>query len=98
MRDMQKNLKNVDCIIEIHDARIPFTGRNMNFKQAFTSAKPHLMILNKVDLADTRYQFAVERKLVAEGVNSVLYTELSGRSNSKACNYNKVGTEMEFNH
>lgn len=32
LRQMQQKLKNVDCIVEVHDARIPFSGRNEEFK------------------------------------------------------------------
>ena len=32
LKDMQRRIKNVDCIIEVHDARIPLSGRNSAFK------------------------------------------------------------------
>jgi len=28
-----RSLAEADCVIEVHDARIPFSGRNVNFKQ-----------------------------------------------------------------
>jgi hypothetical protein len=31
-RDMQRKLKDVDCVIEVHDARIPLSGRNTTFQ------------------------------------------------------------------
>ena len=46
---MRKNLRKVDCVIEVHDARIPISGRNPVLKQAL-SAKPRVVVLNKVDL------------------------------------------------
>jgi hypothetical protein len=29
---MQRKLKDVDCVIEVHDARIPLSGRNTTFQ------------------------------------------------------------------
>lgn len=33
-----------------HDARIPLTGRNVNFQHDITGNKPHILVLNKKDL------------------------------------------------
>uniref|UniRef100_A0A3B4FWI2 Mitochondrial GTPase 1 n=1 Tax=Pundamilia nyererei TaxID=303518 RepID=A0A3B4FWI2_9CICH len=56
LKQMRANLKSVDCIIEIHDARISFllyyTIKQNPVFQDTLSAKPHLLILNKMDLAD----------------------------------------------
>ncbi|GCB73180.1 hypothetical protein scyTo_0006659, partial [Scyliorhinus torazame] len=51
LKKMQASLKNVDCIIEVHDARIPLSGRNPVFEEAL-GVRPHLLVLNKLDLAD----------------------------------------------
>ena len=50
-REMQDNLKLVDLIVELIDARIPFSGRNPDI-QAMGAQKARLLILNKADLAD----------------------------------------------
>ncbi len=50
-RDMQQSLKLVDLIIELTDARVPFSGRNPDI-QSMGSQKARLLILNKADLAD----------------------------------------------
>lgn len=52
MRQMQQKLKLVDCVIEVHDARIPFSGRNPDFKNTITGLRPHILVLNKKDLGD----------------------------------------------
>lgn len=49
-KQMQQKLKNVDCIIEVHDSRIPFSGRNLNLQYSLLSAKPSILVLNKKDL------------------------------------------------
>lgn len=50
-RLIEKNLKYIDVVVEILDARIPFSGRNPNFDDMLLN-KPRLIILNKYDLAD----------------------------------------------
>ena len=52
-RMIEDNLKMIDVIIEILDARIPFSGRNPNFDDIIRN-KPRLLVLNKSDLADRR--------------------------------------------
>ena len=32
LRQMRKALIETDCVIEVHDARIPLSGRNINFQ------------------------------------------------------------------
>ena len=51
-RMLSENIRLVDCVIEILDARIPLSSRNPNFDDIVTS-KPRLVILNKSDLADS---------------------------------------------
>ena len=51
MRMMQENIKLVDLIIELTDARIPMAGRNPDIDKLGQN-KSRLVILNKADLAD----------------------------------------------
>ena len=50
-RMIQANIKLVDVVVEILDARIPLSGRNPNFNDII-KGKPRLIVLNKYDLAD----------------------------------------------
>lgn len=50
-RMIEDNLKMIDVVVEILDARIPFSGRNLNFDDII-KGKPRLLVLNKSDLAD----------------------------------------------
>lgn len=50
-RMIEENLKNIDVVVEILDARIPFSGRNPNFDDIIAN-KPRLVVMNKYDLAD----------------------------------------------
>lgn len=56
MKDLEESLPRIDGIIEVHDARIPHSGRNPQFYQRLIAGhKPHVLILNKSDLADPKY-------------------------------------------
>lgn len=76
MKQMQQKLKSVDCIIEVHDARIPLSGRNPDFKYSISGLKPHILVLNKMDLADLRYKPAIEEKIKREqsNISKIIYT------------------------
>lgn len=50
-RLISENLKNVDIIIEILDARIPYSSKNPEIAK-LTAGKPVILLLNKASLAD----------------------------------------------
>ena len=50
-RLIRENLKNVDLVIELLDARIPISSRNPEIG-ALAKRKPRLTLLNKSSLAD----------------------------------------------
>lgn len=50
-RMIEENLKLIDVVVEILDARIPFSGRNPHFDDIIKN-KPRLLVMNKADLAD----------------------------------------------
>ncbi|MCD7742653.1 MAG: ribosome biogenesis GTPase YlqF [Ruminococcus sp.] len=50
-RIMQSNLKLVDAVVEITDARIPYSSRNPEMDR-LVGAKPRILLLNKSDSAD----------------------------------------------
>ncbi len=50
-RMMEENLKLVDAVCEILDARIPISSRNPDL-DAICGTKPRMIILNRIDLAD----------------------------------------------
>ena len=51
LRVMESSLKQVDVILQILDARIPYSSLNPEIAR-ITRGKPHLYVLNKADLAD----------------------------------------------
>jgi ribosome biogenesis GTPase A len=50
-RMIQDQIKNVDAVCEILDARIPISSRNPDVDE-LTAGKPRLVVLNRVDQAD----------------------------------------------
>lgn len=52
-RIMQSNLKLVDAVVEITDARIPYSSRNPEM-DTLAGQKPRIILLNKCDSADER--------------------------------------------
>lgn len=50
-RIMASNMKLVDAVVEITDARIPYSSRNPEIKK-IVGSKPRLVLLNKADSAD----------------------------------------------
>ena len=50
-RMMEENLKLVDAVCELLDARIPYSSRNPDIA-ALCGSKPRMVILNRADLAD----------------------------------------------
>jgi len=48
LQEMGRVLVNADCILEVHDARIAFSGRNEEFRKHVTGGRlPHILVLNK---------------------------------------------------
>ncbi|MBQ1597659.1 MAG: ribosome biogenesis GTPase YlqF [Lachnospiraceae bacterium] len=70
LRQIQEDLKLIDLVIELADARIPVSSRNPDIKK-LTNGKSHLLILNKADLADPKITAEWQEKLKAEGVLSL---------------------------
>ena len=50
-RQIEADLKHVDIVVEIIDARIPVSSRNPDI-DAITAGKPRLVVLNRADQAD----------------------------------------------
>ena len=64
-RQIEADLKLVDAVCEIVDARIPMSSRNPDI-DSICSNKPRIIILNRMDLADpeaTKKWMAYFRKI-----------------------------------
>ncbi|XP_063290034.1 mitochondrial ribosome-associated GTPase 1 [Pelobates fuscus] len=80
VKQMKAKLHNVDCIMEVHDARIPLSGRNPFFQESL-GIKPHLLILNKMDLGDLSQQKRIYKHLKEKGVENIIYTDCTKDEN-----------------
>lgn len=72
---MDAKLRSVDCVLEVHDARIPISGRNPKLASSFLAAKPYMLILNKADLIPTEYRSLIKSVLRdRENIENVVFT------------------------
>ena len=69
--DIENNLKLVDIVLEIIDARIPDSSRNPMLDEILGD-KPRMVILNKSDLADKDLNKAWINKFKKDGIPSTL--------------------------
>lgn len=76
-RMISENLKSVDIIIEILDARIPFSSRNPEIKR-LTEGKPTLVLLNKASLADPNQNALWMRRYTSENTKCILTDCVTG--------------------
>jgi len=72
-RMITENIKMVDAVCEVIDARIPYSSRNPDLDE-MTGAKPRLIILNRVDQADPNATKHWAARFRAEGA-AVLETD-----------------------
>ncbi|ELC8441589.1 ribosome biogenesis GTPase YlqF [Clostridium perfringens] len=64
-REIQNNLKLVDAVIEIRDARIPKSSKNPDI-DTLCAGKPRVILLNKSDLTDPKVTKAWKESLTNE--------------------------------
>jgi hypothetical protein len=64
-RLMRTRLKQVDMVLEVRDARVPFSSANGDLDKLIAN-KARLVVLNKEDLADPAMKAAVAARLRAE--------------------------------
>ncbi len=65
-RMMQENIKLIDLVIELVDARIPLSSRNPDIDE-LSKNKFRILLLNKADLADTRQNRAWSEYFTQKG-------------------------------
>ena len=80
-RMMEENVKLIDLVIELLDARIPMSSRNPDI-DALSNGKARLVILNKSDLADKEVTKQWIKYFEGRGINAVAL-------NSRVSNFQK---------
>lgn len=81
-RAISANLKLVDVVVEIIDARTPMSSRNPEIDR-LTSSKPRIVLLNKCDLADTNATAAWVSYFKRENVVALAVDCKSGKGLNK---------------
>ena len=76
-RQMQEDLKLIDLIIELVDARVPMSSRNPD-KDKHGQNKSRLILLNKADLADERQNEAWKEFFQTKGFHVVKVDSRNG--------------------
>lgn len=77
-REIEKNLKLADAVVEILDARIPVSSRNPDLSRLI-GAKPRVLLLNRSDLADAAETARWLAAFRAKGLSAVSADCKSGR-------------------
>ncbi len=65
-RQMQENINQIDLVCEVVDARIPLVSRNPDMDE-LAAGKPRMIVLNRIDLADSRTTQAWSQYFRARG-------------------------------
>ena len=81
-RLITENLKNADAVIEILDARIPYSSRNPEITR-LCAGKPSLLLLNKASLADPAVTSSWAKKYTNETTRCIETDCISGRGISE---------------
>lgn len=74
---IKTNLKLVDVVVELLDARIPFSSRNPQFDE-LVGQKPRVVALNKFDLADPSVTKAWIEDYKKKGITAIPVNALTG--------------------
>ena len=77
-RLVKENLKLVDVVVELLDARIPMSSANPVLRE-IVGGKPRLIVLNKADLADETMTRAWVKYFAGQGITAVPVDAVKGR-------------------
>ncbi len=78
-RQLKDQLKIIDVVIEVLDARLPFSSQNSDFDSLF-EGKKRFYILNKTDLADDRVTDRWMNWFEKKGIPAMKYSAHTGNS------------------
>ncbi len=76
-RMMQEDMKLIDVVIELVDARIPYSSKNPDI-DTLAQNKSRVILLNKCDMADQRYNTAWKEYFEAKGYFVALVNSRNG--------------------
>lgn len=76
-RMMQENIKLIDVVIELVDARIPLSSKNPDI-DALAANKSRVLLLNKYDMADQKYNDMWKSYFEEKGYHTALINSKNG--------------------
>ena len=82
-RQIQEDLKLIDVVVEILDARIPMSSRNPDIEELIKN-KDRLIVLNKYDLADEKQNQKWIQYFKNNGLQAVLVNSNTGEGINQA--------------
>jgi len=77
-RMMQENMKLIDVIIELVDARAPLSSKNPDI-DSIAGNKSRVLLLNKYDMADPKYNESWKRFFEDKGYHTALINSKNGQ-------------------
>lgn len=77
-RAMQEDMKLIDVVIELVDARIPYSSTNPDI-DTLAGSKSRVVLLNKADMADPRFNTAWKEYFESKGYFATLVNSKSGQ-------------------
>ncbi|NTV90511.1 MAG: ribosome biogenesis GTPase YlqF [Clostridiales bacterium] len=87
-RMLAENLKLVDVVIELLDARIPLSSKNPEI-DSILGTKPRIVAMNKADLADEAISKEWQKWYASKGIPVIFIDSIKGT------NYNKLRSDMK---
>uniref|UniRef100_A0AAF5Q4E0 Mitochondrial GTPase 1 n=2 Tax=Wuchereria bancrofti TaxID=6293 RepID=A0AAF5Q4E0_WUCBA len=79
LKRMIGKLRTVDLIVEVHDARVPITGRNPQFYSSLYAVRPHILVMNKMDLINENLRKPIEDYYRDNGITNLVWTNCKKR-------------------
>ncbi|MBO4954761.1 MAG: ribosome biogenesis GTPase YlqF [Clostridia bacterium] len=76
-RQIADDLKRVDLVVELVDARLPLASRNPMLNEMI-GQKPRILVMNKADMADEEKNRAFIDAFKAQGIHTLLVNSNSG--------------------
>lgn len=77
-REVKEKIKVIDVVLELLDARIPFSSQNPVVKE-ITGNKPRVILLNKADLSDPNELDKWVSYFAAQGIKSLKINAINGQ-------------------
>ncbi len=90
LQQLQKGIGHVDLVVELRDARIPFSSANLSFEKIL-GERPRLIVFNKTDLSNQYDKKIITESFEKQG-QKVLFTSYLSPKTIKPIIQYAIGT------